>query len=125
MVQFATDAKRVDILLQAAESADWGMTNSSQGLVEVWSCDGTVKRNLGVSLEDSEGNLIGSTLVVDYGDQGFPPCEDVSEGKFEPGDSYESCTLFLVPEGIEVGQVSFLSDKGADTEPEFVYWDAD
>jgi hypothetical protein len=84
--------------------------------------DGTVTRNLDVSLEDTDGNLIGSTLIFDYGNQGFPPCENVTDGKLGPGDSYESCTLFLVPEGIEVGQVSFLSDMGADTPPEFVYW---
>ncbi len=87
--------------------------------------DATVERNIDVSLEDSDGNLIGSTLVFDYGEKGFPPCESVDEGKFAPGDRYESCTLFLVPEGVEVGQVSFLSDEGADTEPEFVYWEID
>lgn len=87
--------------------------------------DGTVTRNLDVSLEDNDGNLIGSTIIFDYGDVGFPPCENVSEGKFKPGDSYESCTLFLVPEGVEVGQVSFLSDEGADVPPEFVYWDVE
>lgn len=87
--------------------------------------DGTITRNLDVSLEDADGNLIGSTIIFDYGDKGFPPCENVAEGKFRPGDSYESCTLFLVPEGVEVGQVSFLSDEGADTPPEFVYWDVE
>jgi hypothetical protein len=85
----------------------------------------TVTRNLGVSLEDSDGNLIGSTLIFDYGDQGFEPCERVNEGKFEPGDSYESCTLFLVPEGTEIGKVSFLSDNGEGVEPEFVYWESE
>jgi hypothetical protein len=87
--------------------------------------DGTVTRNIDVSLEDSDGNLIGSTLIFDYGNKGFPPCEDVTEGKLAPGDSYESCTLFLVPEGTDVGKVSFLSDKGPDTEPEFVYWESE
>lgn len=86
--------------------------------------DGTVERNVGVGLEDSDGNLIGSTLVFDYGDKGFPPCESVDEGEFAPGVSYESCTLVLVPEGVEVARVSFLSDEGADAEPEFVYWEA-
>jgi hypothetical protein len=82
----------------------------------------TVTRNLGVSLEDSDGNLIGSTLIFDFGDKGFEPCQRVSEGELAPGDSYESCTLFLVPEGVELGQVSFLSDNGPGNEPEFVYW---
>lgn len=87
--------------------------------------DGTVERNIGVSLEDSDGNLIGSTLVFDYGDTGFPPCESVDEGEFAPGDSYESCTLVLVPDGVEVSKVSFLSDEGEDAEPEFVYWETE
>ena len=87
--------------------------------------DGTVERNVDVSLEDSDENLIGSTLVFDYGDRGFPPCESVDEGEFAPGDSYESCTLVLVPEGVEVERVSFLSDEGADAEPEFVYWEVE
>jgi hypothetical protein len=87
--------------------------------------DGTITRNLDVSLEDSDGNLIGSTLIFDYGNKGFPPCENVTDGKLKPGQTYESCTLFLVPEGIELGQVSFLSDEGADVPPEFVYWDVE
>ncbi|MFN2588047.1 MAG: hypothetical protein ABR613_08015 [Actinomycetota bacterium] len=87
--------------------------------------DATVERNIDVSLEDSDGNLIGSTLVFDYGDKGFPLCENVDEGKLAPGESYENCTLFLVPEGVEPGQVSFLSHEGADTPPEFVYWEID
>lgn len=87
--------------------------------------DETVQRTLNVSLEDKDGNLIGTTLVFDYGDAGFEPCDKVSEGDFAPGDSYEGCTLFLVPEGVEIGKVIFLSDKGADTEPEFVYWEVE
>lgn len=87
--------------------------------------DGTVERNASVSLEDSDGNLISSTLVFDYGDKGFPPCESVDEGEFAPGDSFESCTLVLVPEGVEVAKVSFLSDEGEGVEPEFVYWEVD
>ncbi|MDQ3982196.1 MAG: hypothetical protein M3271_05890 [Actinomycetota bacterium] len=87
--------------------------------------DGTVERNVAVSLEDPDGNLIGSTVVFDYGDEGFPPCESVDEGTFAPGDGFESCTLFLVPEDVEVGRVSFLSDEGADAEPEFVFWDVE
>lgn len=36
MVQFAADEARASILLEAAESADCGMADSVQGLVEVW-----------------------------------------------------------------------------------------
>jgi hypothetical protein len=82
----------------------------------------TVKRNLDVGLEDAHGNLIGSTLVFNYGDKPFPPCKQVSKGALRPGQAYESCTLFLVPKDVEVGKVSFLSDNGPSKEPQFVYW---
>ncbi|MEA2460389.1 MAG: hypothetical protein QOH90_566, partial [Actinomycetota bacterium] len=85
--------------------------------------DATIKRNIDVSLEDSDGNLISSTLIFNYGGKPFKPCTHITEGKLEPGDSYESCTLFLVPPDVELGKVSFLSDNGADAEPEFIYWD--
>jgi hypothetical protein len=81
-----------------------------------------VTRNLDMSLEDSDGNLIGNTLIFDYGGEPFEPCPRVTEGTLAPGESYESCTLFLVPEGVDVGNVSFLSDNGPNQEPEFVYW---
>lgn len=82
-----------------------------------------VTRNIDVSLEDADGNLISSTLIFNYGDQPFPPCEAVTEGELAPGETYESCTLVLVPEGVEIATVSFLSDKGPGEEPEFVYWE--
>jgi hypothetical protein len=84
----------------------------------------TVERNFSVSLEDEDGNLLPSTLIFNFGDRPFEPCEAVKEGKLAPGESYESCTLVLVPEGADVGQVSYLSDNGPDKEPEFLYWDA-
>ena len=86
--------------------------------------DATVKRNISISLEDSDGNLIGSTIVFDYGGKAFEHCTEVDEGELAPGESYESCTLFLVPESVDVGKVSFLSDRGAGEEPEFVYWES-
>jgi len=87
--------------------------------------DQTIKRNLDVSLEDSDGNLIGRTLVFNYGNKPYKPCMEVTEGRLKPGESYESCTLFLVKEGVEVGKVSYLSDNGPDKEPEFVYWESE
>jgi hypothetical protein len=81
-----------------------------------------VERNLGVGLEDSEGNRIPSTLLFGFGDEPFEPCPRIAEGTLEPGQSYESCTLVLVPDGIDVARVEFLSDRGPDEPPEFVYW---
>jgi len=44
------------------------------------------------------------------------------EGELAPGESFETCTLFLVPKGREPSKVSFLpNDPGAETD--FVYWD--
>jgi hypothetical protein len=85
--------------------------------------EGTVTRNLSVNLEDPDGNLINSTVIFDFGDEPFEQCEHTNEGDLAPGDSYESCTLFLVPEGVEIDKVSFLSDKGEGQESEFVYWE--
>jgi hypothetical protein len=86
--------------------------------------DETVKRNISVGLEDSDGNLIGRTLIFNYGGKPFEHCTEVDEGEVAPGESYESCTLFLVPEGVDIGKVSFLSDNGPGEEPEFVYWES-
>jgi hypothetical protein len=82
----------------------------------------TVKRNLIVGLEDTHGNLIPRTLVFGFGDGSFGPCQSVAEGTLEPRESYASCTLVLVPAGVAVGRVEFLSDNGPRREPEFVYW---
>jgi hypothetical protein len=81
-----------------------------------------VKRNLTVDLEDSDGNRIPSTLVFDFGDEPFEPCPTITEGTLMPGASYESCTLVLVPDGVDAARVEFLSDRGPDEQPEFVYW---
>jgi hypothetical protein len=81
-----------------------------------------VAKNLSVGLEDSDGNRIPSTLLFDFGGEPFERCPRTTEGTLRPGESYESCTLVLVPDGVEVGRVEFLSDRGPDQEPEFVYW---
>jgi hypothetical protein len=83
-----------------------------------------VKRNLTVGLEDTRGNLIGRTLVFGLAEGDFRPCQSVTTGVLQPGESYESCTLALVPAGVEPGRVQFLSDNGPGREPAFVYWSA-
>jgi hypothetical protein len=82
-----------------------------------------VKRNLDVGLDDTDGNLVPPTIIFSFGDSTFGPCPSVTEGMLEPGQSYESCTLVLVPAGLEVGRVHFLSDKGPGRGYEFVYWE--
>jgi hypothetical protein len=81
-----------------------------------------VTRGLSVGLVDSDGNLIPSTLIVGVGSEPFKPCRRISKGMLKPGESYESCTLVLVPDGVDVGKVQFLSDRGPNEEPKFVYW---
>ena len=70
-----------------------------------------VKKSISVDLEDSDGQSLPSTLVFDFGDRGFKPCQSVTEGQLKPGDSYESCTLVLVPEDSEADKVLFVSQK--------------
>lgn len=81
-----------------------------------------VKRSLDVGLEDSDGNLLPRTLIFGLGTDPFKPCTEVTEGTLKPGESYESCTLVLVPEGRDVDKVHFLSDNGPGEPPDFVYW---
>jgi hypothetical protein len=80
-----------------------------------------IKRELNVGLEDEDGNLISATTIISFGGPPFARCKRVSEGELAPGQTYESCTLFLVPEGKEPGKVSFLP-YDPEQETEFVYW---
>jgi hypothetical protein len=82
-----------------------------------------VKKGIDVHLEDSDGESLPSTLLFDFGDKGFKPCQPVTEGSLAPGESYESCTLVLVPEDSDVGKVLFVSQK-ANSEIVFTRWDA-
>ena len=89
----------------------------------------TVKRNMRVSIEDAEDNLISPTVVFDFSgakgqDKEAGPCPNIDDGDLSPGDSFEDCTLFLVGEGVEAARVSFLSQP-ADGESTFVYWAAE
>lgn len=88
--------------------------------------EATVERTMRVSVEDGDGNLISPTVVFDFsgGDEAGGPCRDTSDGDLPPGESFEDCTLFLVPDGVTVDRVSFLSQT-PDEEPDFVYWQAE
>ena len=71
---------------------------------------GAAVRNLSVGMEDTKGNSIPTTLVFNYGTP-FTPCVDVDPAPLAPGESYESCTLFLVPKGAELSVVRFVSQS--------------
>lgn len=85
--------------------------------------DTPATRTMRVGLEDAEENLISATVVLDFAQKGGKggPCPDIDDGELPPGESFEDCTLFLVPPDAEVARVSFLSQP-AGGEPEFVYW---
>jgi hypothetical protein len=80
-----------------------------------------IDRNLDVSLEDQDGNLITSVVIFNYGETPFPQCTDNGKGSLAPGEKFDTCTLFLVDPGRTPTKVSFLPyDPGKETQ--FVYW---
>jgi hypothetical protein len=84
---------------------------------------GAAKRNLSVGMEDTKGNSIPTTLVIDTSGSGesFAKCPQVNSGALDPGQSYESCTLFLVPKGAKLDRVRFVS-QGPDARITFTDW---
>jgi hypothetical protein len=74
-----------------------------------------------VSLEDQDGNLISGTVIISLGGPPFAECPKNDDNDLDPGESQESCTLFLVAEGKEPKRVSFLPYNPSE-ETEFVYW---
>ncbi len=84
--------------------------------------DAAVPRQLSVGLEDTGGNSLPTVLVTSLSDEPFSLCNDTSTNDpLAPGDSYESCTLFLVPKGTKVDRVRFVS-QGADNKITFTDW---
>ena len=81
---------------------------------------GKASRDVSVAMEDSDGNSIPTTLVFDYRGKPYDKCENV-KGALAPGQSYEDCTLFLVPEDQDVGNILFTS-QSADAEIKFTRW---
>ena len=68
----------------------------------------TIERQMRPGLEDEDDKLISPTTIISLSGPPFEKCPRVNEGQLEPGQSYESCTLFLVPEGSEPDRASFL-----------------
>jgi hypothetical protein len=83
----------------------------------------TIDRRLRPGLEDGDGNLINATTIISLGGPPFEKCPQPTEGQLESGQTYESCTLFLVEEGREPDRASFLPYVPGE-ETDFVYWDA-
>ena len=81
----------------------------------------TIERELSVSMEDQDGNLISPVVIFDFGGPPYESCTDNTEGQLAPGESFETCTLFLVPEGRRAARVSFLPNVPGE-ETDWVYW---
>jgi hypothetical protein len=82
-----------------------------------------VERAIDVSVEGPDGETLPSTVVFNFGGRPFKPCRNVSEGTLAQGESFEDCTLVLVPGGDEADTVLFVSQK-ANNEIVFTRWDA-
>ena len=84
---------------------------------------GSVPRSLSVGMEDTKGNSVPTTLIFDLGGVPFEPCVDNNDSAktLEPGDSYETCTLFLVSPGTKVDRVRFVS-QAPDATITFTDW---
>ncbi len=81
---------------------------------------GSLKRNLSVSMEDTKGDSVPTTLIVSLGGT-FTLCADGDSSDFKPGESYEGCTLFLVPKGRKIARVRFVS-QAPDAKITFTDW---
>jgi hypothetical protein len=84
---------------------------------------GPVARTFSVGMEDTKGNSVPTTLVFDLGGVPFAPCEyhNDSAKTLGPGESYETCTLFLVPNGTKLDRVRFVS-QAPDATITFTDW---
>jgi hypothetical protein len=85
--------------------------------------DNAIKRSLGVGLRDQDDDLISEAVIISLGGPPFAECPRIREGTLEPGDSYESCSLFLLPQGSDPDRVHFLPYVPG-IESDWVFWDA-
>jgi hypothetical protein len=83
--------------------------------------DQTIERELGVSMEDQDGDLISPVVIFDFGGPPYEPCTDDTEGQLAPGERFETCALFLLPEGRRPARVSFLPNVPGQA-TDWVYW---
>ena len=77
--------------------------------------------NLSVGMEDTKGNSISSTIVLNFGGEPFSHCTAVDTKPLPAGQSYEECSLFLVPKGKKIDRVRFVS-QGPDAKITFTDW---
>jgi hypothetical protein len=100
-----------------------GDTNATPFYVDVRYANkgqGPVPRSLSVGMEDASGDSIPTTLDFTFGTP-FDLCKHESGGTLDPGQSYEDCTLVLVPSGRKIERVRFVS-QGQDAKITFTDW---
>ncbi len=84
----------------------------------------TISRQQRVGMENQDGDLINAVAIIDLGGEPYEPCADNrSDEDLAPGDSFESCTLFLLDPGESAARVSFLPFAPG-VESDWVYWNA-
>lgn len=80
------------------------------------------KRDLVIGLDDNDGNSISGTTIISFGGPPFEKCPpDREESELPPGEGYEDCALFLVPEGKEPDRIQFIP-YNPEQETDFIYW---
>jgi len=82
-----------------------------------------VARNLPLDVEDTKGESVSSTIILDLSGSGFAKCPGNDSGLLNPGESYQSCSLFLVPKGKKIDRVRFVS-QAPDATNTFTDWAA-
>jgi hypothetical protein len=69
---------------------------------------------------DQDDELVTSLTVLDLGKTStFEPCPLLPD-TLRPGHSVDGCAIVLVPDGVELERISYLSDVSED----FVYWES-
>jgi len=79
-----------------------------------------VTRHFSVGLEQTDGNSVPTLLNFAFGVV-FDLCKDGNSGTLDPGQSYDGCTLLLVPKGKTVDRVRYVS-QGPDAKITFTDW---
>lgn len=74
-----------------------------------------------VLMEDTKNNTVSGTIVLNLGGEPFSHCVAVETKPLPAGQSYEECTLFLVPKGKKIDRVRFVS-QGPDAKITFTDW---
>ncbi len=80
-----------------------------------------IDRHIRVSLEDAAGDLVSAATIFNDAGTEYELCPDRGQGTLQPGETFETCTLFLAEPGHEPALARFLPvEPGKETE--WVSW---